>query len=432
MPFKSLDSFNIEEPCVKRWAEDLNPSTARTYVFYVMKYVEWVKGKGLWKSAQEMLDDYAKLEPKAQFKHVDVLKEYVKSKGTGTNDKKNTLFAVRNFYEYHRLALPRLSRNENARILKLSETDKRRAMELAPLKIEEVRELILNTQQPYRAALMVMFQGAMGLAEFFQFNQKVWRKIADKLKDDGPIRVDLYRSKTSRQSVRKYYTFISEDAKTLIRQWMEIRPRAQATDDLFVTFNKNTKTWVPINANLIGNAITKTAKRTGLVKGDRVGRYHVHAHELRDLFKSLCTLSGVNQVASEFFLGHTVDKLGYDKSPEYDEEWFRNEYRKVEPLLNVISNPKGFKAEEDLNVAFKKQLLLVAGYSKEEVEAMNISSMSDEEIRTEVRKKLLGMMENNGMRQKVVLADEVENYIAQGWEYAGSLPNGKAILKLPF
>jgi hypothetical protein len=25
----------------------------------------------------------------------------------------------------------------------------------------------------------------------------------------------------------------------------------------------------------------------------------------------------------------------------------------------------------------------------------------------------------------------VENYIAQGWEYAGSLPNGKAILKLP-
>ena len=29
--------------------------------------------------------------------------------------------------------------------------------------------------------------------------------------------------------------------------------------------------------------------------------------------------------------------MGYDKSPEYDVEWFRSQYCKVEPQLNLIS-----------------------------------------------------------------------------------------------
>jgi hypothetical protein len=360
------------------------------------------------------------------------LKEYIKSKGTGTNDKRNTWFAVRGFYEYHRLTLPKLSRSETSRLLKLSDDDKRRAMELAPLQLEEVRQLILNMREPYRTAVLVMFQSAMGLAELIQFSQGGWRKVKDTLDKDGPARVDLYRSKTSRQTVKKYYTFIGEDGKTQIKQWLHARPKVQGVEDLFLTFNKNTRKWVPISAPLIGNAITETAKRIGLIEKNKLRRYHVHAHELRDLFKSICTLSGVNQVSSEFFLGHVVDKLGYDKSPEYDEEWFRNEYRKVESKLNVLSNPKGFKAEEDLNQAFKKQLLLVAGYSKEEAESINITEMNDEEFRAEVRRKLLGLMADNGNRQRVIPLAEVEKYVGEGWEYVSALPNERAIIKMPF
>jgi len=431
MPYKGLESFKIEDECVRSWADDLNPTTAKNYVYYFLSYIDWVKAKSYWRSAQAMLKDYAKLDQKEQFKHVDILKEYVKSKGTGSNDKRITWFAVRSFYEYHRLPLPKLSRNEASRVFKLSEADKHRALELAPLKLEEVRQLILNMPQPYRAALMVMFQGAMGLAEFIEFNNGAWRKVVENLEKPGPTRVDLYRTKTSKGAVKKYYTFISEDAKSLIKQWLQVRPKAQSLEDLFLTFNKNTGTWVPISAPLIGNAITKAAKKTGLIKESELRRYHVHAHELRDLFKSLCTLSGVNQVASELFLGHTVDKLGYDKSPEYDEEWFRNEYRKVEPMLNVISNPKGFKGEEDLKLAFKKELLLVSGYSEEEVEAMNMAGMSDEDIRARMRERLLGVMTNNGAKQRLVAVDEIDEYLSQGWEFVATLPNNKAIMRIP-
>lgn len=377
-----------------------------------------------------MLDDYEGLGEKERFKHLDILKTYVRSKKTGTKDRQNTWCAVRSFYEYHRMPLPALPRNEASRVFKPSEADKRRAMELAPLKLAEIRELIMNLRQPYRTALMVIFQGAMGLAEFSQFNENAWQKIKDELDKPGPVRVDLYRSKTSRTNVKSYYTFIGEDAKVLVKLWLQIRPKVKS-NYLFLTFNKTTRTWVPVRAALIGNAITKAAKKTGLIEENGLDRYHIHAHEVRDLFKSLCTLNGVNHVASELFLGHTVDKLGYDKSPQYNEEWFKNEYRKVEPQLNVLSSPKGAKGDQDLKLAFKKELLLVAGYSQKEIDSTDLSAVTDEDLNAKIREKLLGVMTNNGAKQKVVGVAEVEKHLAQGWEYVATLPNGKAILKLP-
>jgi len=142
MPYKGLQSFKIEEECIKRWVEDLSPTTARNYVYYFLGYLDWARSRGYWRSAKAMLDDYTKLDQKEQFRHLDVVKRYVKSKETGTSDRWNTWCAVRSFYEYHRLPLPKLPRNEASRVFKPSETDKRRALELAPLMLDEIIELI--------------------------------------------------------------------------------------------------------------------------------------------------------------------------------------------------------------------------------------------------------------------------------------------------
>lgn len=88
--------------------------------------------------------------------------------------------------------------------------------------------------------------------------------------------------------------------------------------------------------------MTDHAKSIGLIpdKTD-VNRYRVHPHRLRKLFKSLCSTHGVDEVVSEWCMGHDIDRLGYDESPDLDEKFFRDEYKKVEPSLNVISNPVG-------------------------------------------------------------------------------------------
>ena len=83
--------------------------------------------------------------------------------------------------------------------------------------LEEVGKLIAKVPSPYDVALIVMFQGFMGLAEFSIFNTKAWKKI---LKADpkafekpGPLRINIFRSKTSRGKLANYYTFISDEQR---------------------------------------------------------------------------------------------------------------------------------------------------------------------------------------------------------------------------
>lgn len=74
----------------------------------------------------------------------------------------------------------------------------------------------------------------------------------------------------------------------------------------------------------------------------------------------------------------------------------------------------------------------MSGYSREEIEKMNIDELSNEELQNIVRQKLLGVMTNNGSRQKVIPIQEVKSYIGQGYEYVASLPDAEAIVKVPF
>ncbi|MEM2905724.1 MAG: hypothetical protein QW057_04125 [Candidatus Bathyarchaeia archaeon] len=455
MPYKGWESLPVEEDCIRRWASDLKPSMARNYVYYLLRYLKWAKEKGYWASAQAMIGEYEAFGPKEQFRHVEALKEYIKQLKTGMRDRRYVWFVVRNFYDYHRLKLPELSRSEASRLFAPSEKDKRRSVELSPLRLEDVRQLVLNAAQPYKAAFMVLFQSAMGLAEFEEFNRLAWRKVVEDLGSPGPLRIDLWREKTSRGQVKRYYTFIGEDAKRLIGDWLSIRPKVDL-DALFVTFNKNDARWVPVTGRLIADMITKVAKRAGLIRPSSLGRYRIHAHEFRDLFKSLCTLRGVSPVASEYFLGHSIDRLGYDKSPEYDEEWFRHEYLKVEPQLNLISNPPGRGEDQELttlrvlvesrqldlskpsirqylaqklgmeDMAARVARMKERGLSEEEAEVNAIcGGLGLEPMKLEAFKA----KEANSDPKKVICEHELERYLADGWDVQTVLPSGKILVR---
>ncbi len=47
----------VDEDCVLRWAKDLRPTTATRYLYYLLKFLDWVKAKGYFSSAAEMLED---------------------------------------------------------------------------------------------------------------------------------------------------------------------------------------------------------------------------------------------------------------------------------------------------------------------------------------------------------------------------------------
>ncbi|MGI0090991.1 MAG: hypothetical protein ACREBS_04730 [Nitrososphaerales archaeon] len=80
----------------------------------------------------------------------------------------------------------------------------------------------------------------------------------------------------------------------------------------------------------------------------------------------------------------------------------------------------------------KEQFLSVAGFKKEGIAKMDLSSMSDEDLNKLAREKLLGVMANNGNKQRVIPIQSVESFISQGFEYVAALPGEKAIVRVPF
>jgi hypothetical protein len=446
LPYRGLESLEIKEECVGKWARDLSPRTARNYAYYFLNYLKWCRKAKLWATAAEMLRDYKGLSAAEKYRHQDALIDYVKNKRTGTSDRRHTWFAVRSFYAYHRLPLPKATPSELNRMFRPSENDKKKAVETSPLMLDEVRRLIQNVPHPYKAALMTLLQSGMGLAEFEEFNLAAWQKTTEKLTAPEPSRIDLYREKTSRTTVKKYYTWLGRDAKELLREWLIVRPKNTESDALFLVYNKNLKRHVPLSGRILSDKVRQTAKKIGLMKPDRLKRYHVHAHEFRDLFKSLCTLSGVSPVASEFFLGHGIDKLGYDKSPQYDEAWFRREYLKVEPKLNILSNPTGANIEERMDQMRREMVQAAIGKFAEafgidpvrvKIERQKVLGRElkpEEEIQAlqlAIKKMREEGTPSNGDNdpKRIVSEDELEKYIHDGWDVQMTLPSGKILVR---
>jgi hypothetical protein len=114
--------------------------------------------------------------------------------------------------------------------------------------------------------------------------------------------------------------------------------------------------------------------------------------------------------------------------PESVVEDMRAAYARSEEFLQTKINEE--TSEEKLRGSVRRQLLLVSGFSQVELDKMDVASMSDEELQSLVRKKLLGLQGSNGGSQKVISVVEANDYLAKGWEYVAKISNNQVIIKL--
>ena len=136
-----------------------------------------------------------------------------------------------------------------------------------------------------------------------------------------------------------------------------------------------------------------------------------------------------------FWMGYKGDienryTTNRQKLPEEVVGDMREAYRRSQEYLQTTKVESA--SEEKIRDAFRRQLLLIAGFRQDEIDKMDLSSIDDEEFQKMVRNRLLGTVANNGARQKVIRLGDLEGYIAQGWEFVAQLPNERAIVKLPF
>ena len=143
-------------------------------------------------------------------------------------------------------------------------------------------------------------------------------------------------------------------------------------------------------------------------------------------------------------MGHTGDmesKYTTDKKLSQDQiESMRSAYSKSTKYLET--ERKGM-TEDEIEVKFRSQLLMMAGFTEEEIAKNKLLDLNADEITKMAREKLFGAKQvdittqierdkdelGKTHKQKVIPIDQVEEYINAGFTVKMALGNDKVIVE---
>ena len=312
---------------MERWIGRLSPGNGKLSRNAFYRWMAWLKVRGgrfgLF-SPDDLVEFQKQPQGDDEYAILDLLEDYVKEKPGRESSKQRWFSDVKSFFMHNRAALP-VDRSFTIR----SEREK----SVGTLTLEEFKRLLNACNPMYRALFLCMFQGGLGIGEALYWSKKGLDIVR---RDLGagicPMRIALPGRKKTK-NVKPYYTFIGSDGVEALGYWMS--RRRPGPGDIFIT-NAGT----PINYFSVWAYWMRQLKRLGFVKripGEHGGqRYGKNMHELRDLFRTRWEKSGRSSAAAEFFMGHSVDPLEYNKALQ-DEDYGRMEYRHAQDWLNILS-----------------------------------------------------------------------------------------------
>jgi len=280
----------------------------------------------------DMLIEYQKNRSKREdfeeYAILDVIQSWVNSMDhLRAESKKGYYKAIKSFFMHNRAILPKdPSFNIRSNVAPVK----------SELTFEVVRNVILASKPRYQAIFTIMVQSGLDLESFIHWNETGYDSLMKQLqskKNGEPIRIELPGRKNSK-NIENFYTFFGGDAIDKLVQYLKIRGNEKGR-----IFNTS--------KHAMRQYWTRQLKRLGYIEAKnnnyKGNRYGMNLHKLRQVFKSRWRLSGVDNELAEFFLGHTIDALGYDRSPWLDPEWYMDKYLEAESWLNILS-------EDPLNV----------------------------------------------------------------------------------
>lgn len=237
--------------------------------------------------------------------------------------------------------------------------------------------------------------------------------------------------KTLSKARHQYFSFLAEEGCQYLKEYLEARLRngeKLSPESPLITHMREGSRLSFLRTTKLGWEVKLAIKAAGFPWRPYVLRSYC------DTAFDIAESKGfISHPWRQFFMGHKGDieaRYSTNKGrlpPDMIEE-MRSAYKRCESLLQTS---KTESSQDKIKETFKEQLLLVAGFKQEEVDKMNLTEMTSEQLQDVVRQRLLGAMVNNGNRQRVVPVAEVRNLIPQGWEYVDQLPGGDAIVRLP-
>ena len=249
----------------------------------------------------------------------------------------------------------------------------------------------------------------------------------------------IVRKKISK--IRKPYdTFAPAQTCEYVRQYLEDRARLGeelGPESAIITVSKyNNRTEKSGDSRFKkprGGHITTTNVRDIIRWNMRESGFGWRPYVLRRYFDTRLMLGEADGLVMRdwrtFWMGHVGDiEFVYTLRKGLDEETIekmRNAYLKG--ANRYLCTSEGAR-EEDVATKIRKQLLLTV-LTPEEIEKVHVDEKTDEEVMELLRRRLMEVTFNQGLKQKVVPASEVEGWMARGWAWKGNLGDGRAILE---
>lgn len=216
----------------------------------------------------------------------------------------------------------------------------------------------------------------------------------------------------------QYFSFLSSEETQYLKEYLEKRMReGQAIDENspILTSQKDSaskKVGAHITTTNVGDMIRSAIRKAG---------FRWRPYVLRSFFDTQLMIAESKRLILRehrtFFMGHKGDienryTTNKGKLPEEVIEDMRSSFKKASEYLLTMKT-EGESSEEQLKKMLREQFLSVAGFKKEDIQKMDLSNLSDEDLNKLAREKLLGVMANNGNKQRVVPLAEVESFITQ-------------------
>ena len=433
----------LEDDNTRRWYENLGKGSGITASVYRRRL-------GFFCNHYKMKPkDLASLGPReVEEKLQDFLSELEK-RGRAGSYIEGYKKAVRSWCEWNSIFLQRKIRVRDANRHRTTEN------EVVPTQ-EELKRVLSSDKTPLRTRCSIALMAFSGLRFQSQANEDgsdglavgdlpeleiaAEKRVAfSKIPAQVTVRPNLNKAR------HKYITFMNEEGCRLLEELLNRRAgngeKITATTPIIATskfYDTRGRPGTKPAAERV-KFMSSIKLRDAIRVALRELGFKWRPYVLRSYFDTALMLAEskgkVSHAYQAFWMGHKGDiEATYttkkSRLPDEVLQDMREAYQRCQPFISTEKQQS--TAGENLKEALKREILLnVAGYKKEEVDKLDLSTIKDEDFQKMVRERLLGAMANNGNKQKVVPVGQVSDLISKGWEYVTQLPTGEAIVKLP-
>ncbi|MEM0133304.1 site-specific integrase [Acidiplasma sp.] len=256
-------------------------------------------------------------------------------------------------------------------------------------------------------------------------------RLSDEIQFDKiPVTI-MVKNKLSKAR-HQYFSFIGEEGTTYIKEYLEERKKQGEEltyESPLLQFDaRGVKKNRFLRTALVTRDIREAIENSGM---------KMRPYVLRAYFSTALDIAESKGLIShpwrQFIMGHKGDiEARYSTNkrlpPDIIEE-MRQSYQKC---LKYMETGMSEVSEDNARLYLQQQLLSAVGYKQDEIDKMDLVNINTEDFQKLLRDKVAGAMTSNGSKQKLVPMNEIEKLLSEGYEFQAVLPNGKAIMKMPF